>query len=113
MILAALITGATILAGVTLIATFWNDITQWLQSAITKVKNIVNAVVYGTKIFIKKIKEGFQEISKHYSKKGVKWQETTVTREVSENEVPDEIKRKASLYDETDITTDYELVLNT
>lgn len=110
MILSALIAGAVILAGAGIVATFWNDITSWLKKAFQKVKEVVNAVVLGTKIFIKKIGEAFKEISKHYSKKGVKWQETIVTKEISASEVPDEIKAKAG-YTETDITKEYELAL--
>lgn len=110
MILTTLLFGATVLLGAGLIATFWNNITEWLKKAVQKVKEIVNAVVVGAKIFIKKIGEGFKEISKHYSKKGIKWQETIVTKEISASEVPDEIKQKAGLV-ETDITSDYELAL--
>lgn len=110
MILSALIAGAAIIAGASLLAAFWNDITAWLKRAFQKVKEVVQAVVLGTKIFIKKMGEAFKEISKHYSKKGVKWQETIVTKEISASEVPDEIKAKAG-YFETDITEEYELAL--
>ncbi len=110
MILGTLILAAGLLAGASLLAAFWNDITSWLKRAIAKVKQVVNAVVLGAKIFMKKTGEAFKEISKHYSKKGVKWQETIVTKEISESEVPDEIKEKVGL-SETDITAEYELAL--
>lgn len=67
MILSALITGAAIIAGGTLIVAYWNNIIDWLKRAITKVKDLIKGVVYGTKVFIQKTKEGIKEISKHYS----------------------------------------------
>lgn len=112
MILSAIILGATLIAGATIVATFWNEITTWLRNTITKVKQMIDGVVYGAKVFVKKISEGIQEISKHYSKNGQKWTETISTREVSESEVPEDIRRKAYLNTETDITSEYEMVLN-
>lgn len=111
MILTALITGAAIIAGVGLLATFWNDITNWIKKAINKVREITNAVCYGVSVFIRKISEGLKEISKHYTKKQNQWEETVVTRKVSESEVPKEILEKASSSYDTDITEEYELAL--
>lgn len=39
---------------------------------------------------------------------GTQWQETTVTRTVSESEVPEEIRRKAEMMEEADITKELE-----
>lgn len=110
MILTALLFGAAIITGTTLVATFWNDITDWLKKAVDKVKQVVKAVVFGFKVFIKKTGEAFKEISKHYSKKGTQWEETTVTRTIDESEVPPEILEKVKQY-ETDLTEDYEEAL--
>lgn len=114
MILSAILLGAGLLVGTSLIVTYWNNIISWLKKAINKVKEIVDGVVYGTKVFIKKMKEAIKEISKHYSKDEVgRWTETTITREIPENEVPEEIRRKAmSMSGEVDITDELEMQLS-
>ena len=111
MILTALITGAAIIAGVGIVAAFWNDMIDWLKRAIAKVESVVAGILYGSRVFVIKISEGVQEISRHYSKVEDHWQETTVTKTVSASEVPQEILDRANLYQELDITEDLELQL--
>ena len=55
--------------------------------------------------------EGVKEISRHYSKVGQQWEETTVTRVVSESEVPSEILERARANEELDITDELEMQL--
>ena len=108
MILTALLIAAGIIAGVGIISVFWNDIVSWLKRAINKVGEIVSGIVYGAKVFIKKISDGIKEISKHYSKQGTVWQETIVTKIISENDVPREILQHAEFQKELDITDELE-----
>ncbi len=104
--------GAVLAAGVVgLVATFWNDILDFLRRAVQKVKAVVQGVLHGSKIFLKKMREAVQEISRHYSKVGNRWQETIVTRTVSESEIPEEILQKARLNQEYDITDELEMQL--
>ena len=114
MILSAILLGAGLLVGTSLIVTYWNNIISWLKKAINKVKEIVEGVVYGTKVFIKKMKEAIKEISKHYSRDELgRWTETTVTREIPESEVPEEIRKKAMyMNEEVDITDELEMQLS-
>lgn len=100
--------GAAII-GVGLVAIFWNSIKDWLLRAAQKVNEIISGIVYGAKVFIRKLSEGYKEISKHYSKNGTQWEETIVTRTVSPEDVPDDIKEKASMYEDCDITHEMEL----
>lgn len=98
-------------AAVTLVATlaeYWQQIVSWLDSCIKAVKKLVEGIVYGFKVFIKKVSEAIKEISKHYSKEGNQWTETIQTRVISEDEVPEEIMAKARYNKETDITDDVE-----
>lgn len=111
MIFTALLLGAGVLVGIGLVAVFWNDIVSFLKKAVNKVKELVSGVVYGFKVFVKKISEGIKEISRHYSKVGQQWQETTITRNVSESEVPEEIRNKAMYSEELDITDELEMKL--
>lgn len=112
MLLTALITGAALIAGVGILATYWNNIIDWLKRAITKVAEVVSATVYGSKVLIRKISEGIKEISKHYSKDSLgRWQETIVTKTIPENEVPKEIREKAESCYEYDLTDELELQL--
>lgn len=111
MILVTLLFGAVLIAGA---ATYWSKIVDWLKRAIQKVKEIVNMVVYGVKVFVRKINEAIKEISKHYSQDEYgKWHETVVTREVDESEVPSDIRERANRArnEEIDITDELELKL--
>ena len=112
MLLVGLILGAAVIVGA--LAGFWNDIVDWLKRAINKVKEVIQHVVYGTKVFVKKFKEAIKEISKHYSQDEVgRWKETIVTREIPESEVPPEIRAKAAQRnEEVDITKELELQLS-
>lgn len=108
MILTALIVGCAI-AG--LLAAFWKDLVGFLQKAIDKVKQVVSGILYGSKVFIKKLGEAVKEISRHYSKVDGHWQETTVTRQISASEVPKDILERAGYGTELDITDELEMQL--
>lgn len=113
MILTSIIFGAVLAAGVVgIVATFWNNIIDFLKKAVEKVKQIVVGIVYGCKVFVKKLSEGVREISRHYSKVDGYWQETTVTKTISEREVPPEILERANAQTELDITDELELQLS-
>lgn len=108
----AILIGATI-AAVGAVAKFWKDIREWILRGAKKVAEIVKGVVYGVRVFAKKMREAFKEISKHYSKdRQGNWEETTVTRNIPENEVPAEILAVANQSTETDITKKLELEIN-
>lgn len=102
--MSVLITAIVIASIVALATAFWDEIHQWIKGILQRIEK--NFVV-STKVFIKKMREAFVEIVKIWSKKGNKWYETSETREVSESEVPEEIKNKAKNI-EVDITEDYE-----
>ncbi len=92
-----------------LLASFWEDIVNWLKKAVEKIKSIVSGVVYGCKVFIQKIKEGAKEISKHYSKEGTQWTETIVQKTIPLSDVPEEIRNKVNRTSgEVDITQELE-----
>lgn len=111
MILTSIIFGAVLAASIVgVVATFWNDIIDFLKKGIDKVRQIVDGIVYGSKVFVKKIYEGIQEISRHYSMVDDRWQETTVTKTVPPSEVPADILRRAEMQKkEMDITDELEL----
>jgi hypothetical protein len=110
MILATLIAAAVGVATVGILSYFWDDIKNWLHYAINWVKRTVRGIVYGAKVFIRKMREAYEEISKTYHQdENKKWHETTTTREVPESEVPPEIRAKARVYNqEVDITEELE-----
>ena len=112
MILTTLLWGAAIIAGVGIVAAFWFDLVKFLKKAVEKVRQVVDGVVYGFKVFVTKMREGVREISRHYSKVDQHWEETTVTRTVSESEVPPEILARAEAYRELDITDELEMELS-
>lgn len=109
MILTALVMGITVIAGIGVVAAFWNDIVDFIKDTVEKVSRTLNRFVYGTKVFLKKLQEGIQEILKQYSKDGEIWTEITTTRTIPESEVPEEIRNKARYEQEVDITQELEL----
>lgn len=113
MILTALLLGVTAIAGAGLLASYWNNLLSWLKRGIAKVREIIEHTIYGTKVLIRKISEGIKEISKHYSQDQIgRWKETVVSRTISENEVPKEIREKARIMNQdVDITNELELQL--
>jgi len=111
MILSTLLWGTAIIAEVGIVAAFWNDLVDFLKKAVNKVQQIVAGIVYGSKAFVKKIREGIKEISHHYTKVDQHWQETTVTKIISESEVPPKILERAKADRELDITDELEMQL--
>jgi len=111
MILTTLLWGAAIIAGVGIVATFWNELVSFLKKAVQKVREMVAGVLYGFKVFVKKLREGVKEISRHYSKVDQHWEETTVTKTIPESEVPPEILERAQANVELDITDELEMEL--
>jgi len=110
MIITALLVAAAAAATAGIIAAFWDDIKNWLNKLVEKVKKAVKAAVIGVKVFGKAIKEGFQEIAKSYQKDNKdKWHETTVTRTVPESEVPPEILEKAKRMNNQEVDISQEL----
>ena len=63
MLLTGLILGAAVVG---IIAAFWSDIVEFLKVAIRKVQSIVEGIVYGSKVFIQKIQEGYKEIYNYF-----------------------------------------------
>lgn len=108
----AILIGAAII-GSGAIVSYWNNIKDWILRGAKKVAQIVRGVVFGVRIFIKKIQEAFKEISRHYSKdRQGNWEETTVTRTIDSSEVPQDIREMANKTSETDITKKLELELS-
>ena len=112
MILLNVILGAVITAGaVGIVAAFWNDIVNFLQAAVRKVQAMIDGVLYGCKVFLRKMGEAIKEIARHYSKVDGHWVETTTTRTVPASEVPPDILKKAGESQEYDITDELEMEL--
>lgn len=112
MISIALILGVSILLGATLIVKYWNKVIEVMKRAIYKLQTMVEGVLVGSAVFIRKVGEKFQNRTKHYSRTNLgKWEETIVTYELEENEVPDEYKNYAVLDNEYDLTKELELQL--
>ena len=109
-----LITGALLaMTAIVTLSKFWKEICNFLNRAMEKVRQIVRGVVMGAKIFVKKILEGVQEISKTYSydQTNRQWEETIATRKVSESDVPPDIRALVGS-SEVDITNKLEMQLS-
>ena len=111
LIASKLILGAVLVGAVGIVAAFWKDLVDFLKKAIRKVEQLVDGILYDSKVFLRKLREGAKEISRHYSKVDGHWQETTVTKTVSESQVPPEILERARESEELDITEELEMQL--
>lgn len=112
MITIAFLVGAAIVAA-GVVAKYWNSIKDWLIRGAKKVQEVISGVVYGVKVFAKKMREAYKEISRHYSQdKQGQWTETIVSRSIPTSEIPADILAKAPVNKEKDITSELELVVN-
>lgn len=98
------------------IVSFWDEIISGVQKAIEAVKKMVQGIVYGTKVFIKKVKGFVHRISKHYSYEEDKDQWFLTTREeaIVNDEVPEDISQNIEYRrgNEVDISDELKLELN-
>ena len=79
------------------LALFWNELVDFVKEAGRMVKKAIKAIFYGVKVFVKKLNDAIQEISRYYSQLSEnQWRETTYTRTVSPDEVPSDILDKAN-----------------
>lgn len=100
-------------AAVGVVAAFWDNIKHFLKWALEKVKETVSGIVHGCKVFIEKTGDGIKEISRYYSKEGKNWTLTTISKSLSESEVPPEFLERTRRQKEVDITgeTEHQLEL--
>jgi len=78
------------------VALYWRNIVEWIKKAVNKIKEVLKVAVKGTRTFITRTKEGFQNKSKYYNENETtgEWEETTYARKVDESEVPPDILMK-------------------
>lgn len=78
------------------LATFWQNIVNWIKKAANKIKEVLGRAPEGTRTFISRTTEGFKNHSKYYYKDVVtrEWEEVVYTKSVDESEVPPEILAK-------------------
>lgn len=95
------------------VASFWKDIVVWMKKVVEKIKQIAAKAIAGFKIFVTRVAEAIKEVAKTYSQdQQGRWQETIVTREISESEVPADILAKVRrAKGEVDVTKELELQL--
>lgn len=98
------------------IVSFWDEIIAGVQRSIEAVKKIVSGIVYGTRVFVKKVKGIVHRISRHYSYEEDKDQWFMTTQEVSveHDEVPEDISQSNDFRtgNEVDISDEMKLELS-
>jgi hypothetical protein len=111
MISVALIVGAGIIVGVA--AIFWNNIISYLKKAIQRVQEVIQAVILGVRVFLRKTSDGIMQITKNYSQdqETKRWKETVVRRTLNEDEVPREKRNRLVMDEEFDISEELEMKL--
>lgn len=109
MIEIALILGAAIIAGGTIIARYWNQILSFMKKVIQKLKGKIKGILMGSAVFIKRAGDRIQNRTKHYAKDELgTWHEKIVTLEQKEEEVPSQYRKYATIDDEFDLTSELE-----
>lgn len=106
-------------AGVALVTSlldeFYNEFAKWLKTVPRIVEKAVDGILIGVKAFIDTAKQrltGFgKEISHNYSLNGEQWLVTTISRDVHETEIPEEITLRANGR-ELELTDELELVMS-
>ena len=99
------------------ITKFWQSLVNWIKECISELASKIKGIIKGVTAQIKKIKRLFteflEEITTYFSRLGTKWLETTKTRAIKEEEVPEHIlKRFKENPEQTiDISDDLENVL--
>lgn len=113
MIATALIIGAVLLVGTSLLVKFWNSITSYVKKVIDKVSDLIHTAVLGIRVFLRKTSDGFMQITKNYFKNNETkiWEERIVRRPLNANEIPREKRNRLTMDEEFDITDEYENVL--
>ena len=108
----ALIIGAAILVGGTLLVKYWNKIIDFLKKVISKLQVKFKETLMGAAVFLRKVGNKFQNRTKHYSKSEEgKWKETIFTDEQEVNEIPEEYRNYAKENEDYDLTPQLELQL--
>lgn len=107
-----ILTGLIIAAGF-LAVTFWDNLRVWLVKALQEARKLIKGALIGSKVFLQRLGKAYKEVAKMYSQdEKQQWHLTTTTRVVSENEIPEEIRRKAASSNEVDITKQFEKELS-
>jgi len=89
---------------ISLVAKIWKIVVKWL---ITTVKvALAKAAIEGVKYFIKETKKACLQIAKMYEKQGRQWFVNEVTKVLSFNEVPSDLKGRTILDEEVDFSDD-------
>ncbi|MBX8496860.1 hypothetical protein [Pseudomonas cichorii] len=93
--------GAALFAGAVMVTAFWDSIKNFLEDSVRHVRQVVKATIVGLTAYIKTkdvvagISAGLQALNKFYSKNdNQQWEETITTRTISEQDVPEHIRRK-------------------
>lgn len=105
-----------LLIGGVVLKRIWGSVIEWLRTFVAALKKawekVKPLVPHGVRICGDLIMEGTDFLCrimhKLYYRKGKDWIEKTTVCEVSEDEVPEEIRRKLSMDKQTDITREME-----
>lgn len=99
--------GAGLLLGAG-VAIYWKKLAAWIKRIWERLPYSVKQNLQGATTFVKKIYGTFTDVINYYSydREAKSWSETTVTKEVNENDVPAHIRAKLQGSAESVETTD-------
>lgn len=103
-----LLLGGIALAGGIAIGMYWKNIAGWLKKIWEKLPPSIKQQLQGAVALAQKVASVFKNIMKYYSydSQTKKWQETVVTTEVNESEIPEHIRSRLQNSNQVDISTE-------
>lgn len=100
--------GAVAAIAATAVAVYWKKIAAWLKAGYDLLPDSIKKQLQGFKTLVISAYNAFKNVVKYYSynKETDKWQETIITKEVDESEIPEDILNKLKKKNEVDISQD-------
>ncbi len=104
MIIELLLLGSVIAAGVA-VKKYWEEIKNWAINAYNKLAPFIKQAVQEAAAYLQKFGQSIRSIANYYwfKPETKTWQETTVTREMNYNDIPDEIREKLSRHNKIEL----------
>ena len=81
--------------GAFLVVMYWEEIVGWLNKVIPAIRELFKTIAHGIAVFAQKVAPGVVHfLHRTFYKENNKWIRETTTEEISESEVPTNIKNK-------------------
>lgn len=98
-------------AVVGLLATFWDQLIDWVKRTANKLPPEARKTLFGFVALIERVGNQVKELVKYYSRVDGQWIESIASRKVEFADLPSELQQKLATRDVIDISDELELHL--